>query len=690
MLLAALLLAAADPSAALHDFQARCEAAGRQLWGVSLCAPIVVADATGAQAPWTSRAAPGPLPPSRANTSFDWNGTTWLMLLAPLPADAAARDALVFHEAFHVHQRELGLPPNAAVAPHLEGAEARTLIRLEWNALAQALQSKGKVRAAHVRQALAFRAQRLAGHPEAADAERGQMLHEGLAAYTGTALSGAPTRLALEELRGGPGRSGLARTFAYINGPAWGLLLDELEPGWRKGLGTTIDLPDLLGWSPASRVEPERYGAAAIRVEEAAAAATRQARLDRLLAATAPARSVYLPLAHMNMDFDPNRVTPAPDGSTLYEKMTLRDTWGSVHVDGQALRIASDFSGAWVEWPLLSPNALELAAGWKLVTENGAATVKPAATPSATIWQPSAGHVQVPIWPGKIPDALPDPKPESVGPPPGRDWWPRANDVSDPTMTVYSPKGRNTGAAAVVFPGGGYRFLAMDLEGTEICDWLTSRGITCVLLKYRVPGSGPWWDSEHRRRVYPKVQTALQDAQRTLGLVRQHAAEWGVDPHKVGVVGFSAGGHLAAATSTHFDRRTYPRVDAADALSSRPDFAIVVYPGHMWIHEDEDKATRNAQDLGLRPDVRVRADSPPTFLLMAQDDEVDGVSQALAYYVALKQAGVPTEMHLYAQGGHAFGVRPGKFPINQWPALAETWLRGLGMIPPDQGPRDKP
>ena len=126
-----------------------------------------------------------------------------------------------------------------------------------------------------------------------------------------------------------------------------------------------------------------------------------------------------------------------------------------------------------------------------------------------------------------------------MGPPPGREWWPRANDVSVPTMTMYPPTAPNTGAAMVVFPGGGYQFLAMDLEGTEACDWLVSRGITCVLLKYRVPGSGPWWDSEHDRRVYPKVQTALQDAQRTLGLVRLHAAEWHVDPRKVGVIGFS-------------------------------------------------------------------------------------------------------------------------------------------------------
>jgi acetyl esterase/lipase len=287
----------------------------------------------------------------------------------------------------------------------------------------------------------------------------------------------------------------------------------------------------------------------------------------------------------------------------------------------------------------------------------------------ADSWQPSPGYTQVPIWPGAVPDAMPNPKPESVGPPEGREWWPRANDVSRPTMTVYAAKDHNTGVAVVVFPGGGYQFLAMDLEGTEICDWLTSRGITCVLLKYRVPDSGP--TMKDGRAYYPNVRTALQDAQRTLGLVRQHAAEWYVDPHKVGVIGFSAGGHLAAAVSTHFAKRTYPQMDAADDLSCRPDFAILVYPGHLWTPGTE---------LTLRPDIRVRADTPPTFLLQAQDDPVDPVKHSLTYYVALQKAGVPTEMHLYAQGGHAFGLRKSKLPIAQWPRLVETWLGTIGMI----------
>lgn len=301
---------------------------------------------------------------------------------------------------------------------------------------------------------------------------------------------------------------------------------------------------------------------------------------------------------------------------------------------------------------------------------------------TAATWQPSSGHVQTPIWPSAAPDPIPDPKPESVGPPAGREWWPRANDVSQPTMTVYAAKGRNTGVAMVVFPGGGYQFLAMDLEGTEICDWLTSRGITCVLLKYRVPGSGPWWDAEHHRRVYPKIPTALQDAQRTLGLVRQHAAQWHVDPHKIGVIGFSAGGHMVAGVSTHFTQRTYAPVDEADKLSCRPDFAIALYPGHLWAHEDEDRATRDQAHLNLRPDITVRPDTPPTFLLQAEDDPVDSVQESLAYYVALKKAGVPTEMHLYAKGGHAFGLRPSKLPVSKWPRLVETWLETIGIVEP--------
>jgi acetyl esterase/lipase len=235
-------------------------------------------------------------------------------------------------------------------------------------------------------------------------------------------------------------------------------------------------------------------------------------------------------------------------------------------------------------------------------------------------------------------------------------------------MTVYSPEGKNTGAAVVVFPGGGYQILAIDLEGTEVCDWLTSRGITCVLLKYRVPGEG----LSPKSGAYPKSPMALEDAQRTVGLVRFHATEWHFDPHKIGVLGFSAGGHLVAAISTHFEKRLYPDVDAADKESCRPDFAVGLYPGHML--------ENTSKDFELNPYIPVSSQTPPTFLLQAEDDPVDTVKNSLVYYIALKKAGVPVEMHLYAHGGHAFGLRRTNLPITRWPQLMETWLGTIGMI----------
>jgi acetyl esterase/lipase len=272
----------------------------------------------------------------------------------------------------------------------------------------------------------------------------------------------------------------------------------------------------------------------------------------------------------------------------------------------------------------------------------------------------------VPIWPGTVPDA-------QFGPPPNTETVPEAGEVdnvSRPTLTVYSPKGKNTGAAVVVFPGGGYYVLAIDLEGTEVCDWLTSKGITCVLLKYRVPNSGMHGDG--RRQIKPKAPMALQDAQRTVGLVRFRAAEYRLDPRKIGVLGFSAGGHLVADISTHFDRRLYPALDKADQVSCRPDFAVAIYPGHLWISKER---------FELNPDVAVTRQTPPTFLLHAENDPVDSVNNSLVYYIALKKAGVPVEMHLYAEGKHAFGLRPTKLPITRWPQLVETWLRTIGMIP---------
>jgi acetyl esterase/lipase len=180
-----------------------------------------------------------------------------------------------------------------------------------------------------------------------------------------------------------------------------------------------------------------------------------------------------------------------------------------------------------------------------------------------------------------------------------------------------------------------------------------------------------------------------------MGLVRFHAAEWHIDPHKIGVLGFSAGGHLSAAMSTHFEKRLYPPVDAADKESCRPDFAVAIYPGHLSMSAAEwdakqgtkkfvvprpDRLSIADKGLALNPDLHVTNQTPPAFLVQAEDDHVDNVNDSLAYYIALKKAGVPVEMHLYAQGGHGFGLRRTKFPITAWPQLVETWLRTIGMI----------
>ena len=306
-------------------------------------------------------------------------------------------------------------------------------------------------------------------------------------------------------------------------------------------------------------------------------------------------------------------------------------------------------------------------------------------------WQPSAGHTQVPIWTGAAPDPQPVAGPEAAATAKtlvaGKTWDYLVN-VTRPTMTVYSPTGKNTGAAVVVFPGGGYQILAIDLEGTEVCDWLSPKGITCVLLKYRVTDVGPYPKSG----PYPESPMALEDAQRTMGLLRLHAAEWHIDPHKIGVLGFSAGGHLVAAISTHYEKRLYAAVDAADKESCRPDFAVAIYPGHLSLSAAEWDAKQGSskyvvphaantdKDLGLNPDVPVTKHTPPTFLLQDEDDHVDDVNDSLSYYIALKNAGVPVEMHLYAKGGHAFGLRRTKLAVTAWPQLVEIWMGAIGMI----------
>ena len=237
----------------------------------------------------------------------------------------------------------------------------------------------------------------------------------------------------------------------------------------------------------------------------------------------------------------------------------------------------------------------------------------------------------------------------------------RLSGVSDPTITIYPASDEvATGAAMVVCPGGGYEILAYDLEGDEICQWLNEIGVTAVLLKYRVP----------RRTGLEKHTAPLQDVQRAISLVRSKAEELNLDPQRIGVMGFSAGAHLAAMASTSYDKRTYPEVDAADKVSCKPDFCLLVYPAYL-----------DGPNFTIAPELKVTAQTPPTMLVQTEDDK-SYINSSLFYYYALKEVGVPATMHLYSKGGHGYGLRDTGNTVNEWPYRAEEWFMELGVIEP--------
>lgn len=243
----------------------------------------------------------------------------------------------------------------------------------------------------------------------------------------------------------------------------------------------------------------------------------------------------------------------------------------------------------------------------------------------------------------------------------------RVTNVSKPLLSVYQPTAaRNTGAAALVFPGGSYIRLAYNIEGTEVCDWLNTLGVTCMLVKYRVPEQGH----------YPENVEDLEDAQQAMRIARAHAVEWHIDPARIGAIGFSAGAHLAATLSIHpdFAGKNVP----PSTVDARPNFQMLLYPG--WL---------NGSDGEVNPTVQPTAATPPTFLVMAENDYTAHVENALVYYQALKDAKVPAELHLFTQGGHGFGLRPTELPISRWPALAEDWLKTIHILGPP-GPIGRP
>jgi acetyl esterase/lipase len=270
----------------------------------------------------------------------------------------------------------------------------------------------------------------------------------------------------------------------------------------------------------------------------------------------------------------------------------------------------------------------------------------------------------VDVWPeGKIPDAAGAPGPDTVQRPRPDDAKPvlRLTDITRPTLSIHRPpKEKDTGAAVVIAPGGGYNILAWDLEGEEVAAWLNSIGVTGIILKYRVPRA----PGEAANEPPPRP---LKDAQRALSLVRSKAGEWGIDPRRIGMLGFSAGGNLTARAALGSDARSYAPIDAVDEVSCRPDFAVLVYPAYL------------EKDGALRPEYKVTSQSPPMFFAHAGDDRIRP-HNSIALYTALHAAGVPAELHVYASGGHGFGLRPGEHPASTWPDRCAAWMKGQGLL----------
>ncbi len=294
--------------------------------------------------------------------------------------------------------------------------------------------------------------------------------------------------------------------------------------------------------------------------------------------------------------------------------------------------------------------------------------------------QPAKGLEQIRVWPkgsNVLPGGITTLDDEEI-------FAQKPTDIRNPTYIVYSPQ-KSTGVSIIVFPGGGYKGLAIDSESTIGLDgsaggkWLTDSGITCVLLKYRVPDSGCHWDDKTRKNITPDVPMALQDAQRTISTIRYNAKKYNVDPNKIGVMGFSAGGNLAVLSSTAFKKRSYDPIDDIDTVSCRPDFAIPVYPGHMTM-EHKNKTPKKVASKELNTDIVVSSEIPPTLLVHAKDDPVDPFYYSKVYEKALRKAGVNVKLNAYETGGHAFGVRKSGKHTDRWTDDALGWLKKMNIL----------
>lgn len=250
------------------------------------------------------------------------------------------------------------------------------------------------------------------------------------------------------------------------------------------------------------------------------------------------------------------------------------------------------------------------------------------------------------LWPGTVPGET-SPKQTAFTTADSSRGVIRLTDITDPVIQVFKPEGKGNGASVVICPGGGYQILAINLEGYEIASWLNKLGYTAFVLQYRVPN---------------KQAGALQDVQRAIRLVRSHAKQWQLNPEKIGVMGFSAGGSLSARVSTLYDKETYPKVDDADLLSCKPAFTLLIYPAYL------DQGNNHS----ITPELAINAQTPPMFLFETADDPYG--NSALVMAGALRDAKVPVELHFYADGGHGYGLRAGNSAADAWPVLAQKWL----------------
>jgi acetyl esterase/lipase len=273
----------------------------------------------------------------------------------------------------------------------------------------------------------------------------------------------------------------------------------------------------------------------------------------------------------------------------------------------------------------------------------------------------AAEPIVVKLWAGGAPEK-PGVKiePEKEVPKKSADDVQRITNVTEPMITVFKPVKPN-GTAVLVCPGGGYGILAYEHEGSQVCEFMTKHGVTGILLKYRVP----------KRDPKNPGREALQDAQRAMGVIRHHASEWGLKPDRIGILGFSAGGHLTVMTALHANERTYTTDPALDVDDATPNFAIPVYPAYLVSKEEPTK---------LLPGFEVTEKSPPMCFVHANDDPWPASGSALLY-LEYKKRGLPSELHIYAKGGHGFGMKKSGGPVNDWPDRVAEWMRSMGFIP---------